>query len=85
MDAWLLSQPEVSWETVPALAESFSSTCCGLISLREKRKEINSVPTSEVWQRDDIISKRRKFEERGNLSCSFFSLSQKVVGRAMEN
>ena len=68
LDAWLLSQPEVSW-AVPAMEKSFFSTSCGLVSSRisKKRKEINSVSTFEVLQRDDIISKRRKFEERGNL------------------
>ena len=92
LDAWLLSQSKVSCETVLALEESFSSTSCGLISSREKRKEINSVPTSEVLQRDDVISKRRKLEEIGNLYSLifqsvffFFPLSKKVgsVGRAM--
>lgn len=72
LDAWLLSQSEVSCETVLALEESFSSTSCGLISSREKRKEINSVPTSEVLQRDDVISKRRKLEEIGNLYSLIF-------------
>ena len=77
LDAWLLSQPEASWETVPAMEESFSSTSFGLIRVRKAKKSI--VSPRLKFCNENTISKRRKLEERGN---GFFFHFLKKLGRS---